>query len=70
MSTDRLTVECRRCRGTQFRLPNDLPRPDDVITCGSCGASARYVDVQQAAIAAGKRVFEDALRGFGKITWR
>jgi RNase P subunit RPR2 len=70
MSGDKITFKCRACGSAKFALPSN-PRPDDVVTCSGCGATARYGDVQAATVKLAKREIQDMFeRAFaGKKGW-
>lgn len=65
MATDTLPLVCDKCGSKEFELPKN-PRPDDTVTCASCGASGRYADLQRQAVAAAKQYVSDFAKGLFK----
>jgi hypothetical protein len=56
-------ILCGKCR-TAVEGPAE-PAPDDVVTCPSCGRSARFDD----AVAEASAYFESAMAEFEELLW-
>jgi DNA-directed RNA polymerase subunit RPC12/RpoP len=62
---DSLSLVCQQCGSDQFQFPSD-PKPEDEVRCNGCGASARFDDLRQQAIAAAKTKVEELARNLFK----
>lgn len=65
MTSDNISLKCSKCGSSSFKLPTD-PKPDDMIVCAGCGATARYKDVQAQALDQASKFVEDLARDIFK----
>lgn len=56
-----LEIMCSCCRRKKFEIPAN-PKPNDMVTCARCGASARYKDIQASAVKQAEKAVEKSLR--------
>lgn len=56
-----ITFKCAHCGSEQFDIPSN-PKPDDVITCGGCGRTGKYSEVQKSARDKALKAAEDQAR--------
>ncbi|WP_160153323.1 hypothetical protein [Microbulbifer sp. ALW1] len=65
MSSDTITLHCAKCRSEKFEIPRN-PKPNDVITCGGCGAQAKYGAIRDAALKQAKDLVAKQFRDLFK----
>ena len=52
--------KCAKCGNEKFAIPKN-PKPNDVISCGKCGARRSYHRLQKQALATAKKTVEKEL---------
>jgi ribosomal protein S27AE len=53
-------LKCTKCGSEKFTIPKN-PKPNDVITCGKCGAMRSYHRLQKQTLATAKKTVEKDL---------
>lgn len=66
MSTSTITFRCRHCGSEKFIKPKN-PKPNDTVTCAKCKRTAKFADLQEAAI---KQVKDVVTKAFSGIKWK